>query len=412
MIEKLRRKFIWVNMGLVTAVLLVVFGAICLTNYQQLREETNRALERMLMAPMGMVMDKPQIGLPQRAPGLNIPAFSVLLGGGESPQIERTWTAGVTVTADVLDRAVAQALASPQDRGVLGELNLRYLKRQTPEGLKIAFADRGSEVGGLWRLALISLGVGACSLAAFFCISLFLANWALRPVKRAWQQQRQFVADASHELKTPLTVILANTGVLQAHPEDRVGEQMQWVSNTREEALRMKGLVEDMLFLAKSDAGAKPSVCERVNLSDLVTGCLLSFEPVAFEAGVALEAEVEEAISVQGDGAQLKQLTAILLDNAVKYAGEGGAARISLGRVSAGARLVVCNSGDPIPAEDLPRLFDRFYRVDKARGRDKGGYGLGLAIAKGIVEAHGGRIGVKSGPAQGACFTVTLPSTR
>lgn len=410
MIDKLRRKFIWVNMGLVTVVLLVVFGVICLTNYQQLREETNHALDRMLMTPMGMAMDKPEIGLRQdRPPGMNIPAFSVLLGEGEPPAVVQTWIDGVTVTDEALDSAVTQALASAQDQGVLGELNLRYRRRQTPEGVKIAFADRGSEVSGLWRLVLISLGVGLCSLAAFFCISLFLANWALRPVERAWRQQRQFVADASHELKTPLTVILANTGVLLSHPGDKVCEQIQWVDNTREEALRMKGLVEDMLFLAKSDAGADRPVLERVNLSDLVTSCMLSFEPVAFEAGVALTSEVEEAVEVQGDGARLIQLAGILLDNAVKYAGEGGWVRVSLSRASAGARLAVYNSGEPIPAEDLPRLFDRFYRVDKARVREQGGYGLGLAIAKGIAEVHGGRISARSSPTEGTCFTVTLP---
>ena len=170
----------------------------------------------------------------------------------------------------------------------------------------------------------------------------------------------------------------------------------------------MKGLVEDMLFLARSDADQMPMVTERVNLSDLLWSSLLSFEPVAFEQGVELHSRVEPGHFVQGAASQLQQLFAILLDNAVKYAGEHGEVWVELGRKEGKTVLSVRNTGAPIPEESLAHVFDRFYRVDAARSREQGGYGLGLAIAQRIAEGHGGRITAESSPAHGTVFRVTL----
>ena len=249
---------------------------------------------------------------------------------------------------------------------------------------------------------------GSLLLTAFFLISLFLARQTLRPVEEAWAQQRRFVADASHELKTPITVILANLGVLLAHPDEPIRANRQWLDNSREEAVRMKGLVEDMLFLARSDADQTPMVTERVNLSDLLWSSLLSFEPVAFEQGVEMHSTVEPEIFVQGAASQLQQLFAILLDNAVKYAGEHGKVWVNLRQKEGKTVLTVRNTGDPIPAGSLAHVFDRFYRVDEARTRERGGYGLGLAIAQRIAEGHGGRITAESTRESGTVFCVTL----
>ncbi|WP_363315573.1 sensor histidine kinase [uncultured Flavonifractor sp.] len=249
----------------------------------------------------------------------------------------------------------------------------------------------------------------ARAMATRFFVGLFLSSLALRPAERAWKQQRQFVADASHELKTPLTVILANTGIVLAHPEDTVAAQSKWLEYTQEEARQMKGLVEDLLFLAKSDATGQPFHPAEADLSELVQGCLLPFEPVAFEAGVALEARVEPALTLTGDEGQLRRLVRILLDNAIKYAGPQGTVTLELARQQDKLRLSVRNTGAPIPPEHLPHLFERFYRADAARDRSQGGYGLGLAIAKAIVEHHRGTITVSSRAETGTVFTVLLP---
>lgn len=409
MIKKLRRKFVLSNMLLVSLALLVVFIAVCAVYHQVLRGETEQALRQAISMRIGDEKRKPLIGKPMGDGRTveHVPAFTVLLDaeGGVQQILGRE---DVSITDQTIQSAVTQAQQSEGAEGLLADMTLRYLKQDTPDGPKIAFADVSHERTGMRSMFLISLLTFALLLAAFFLISLFLARQTLRPVEEAWAQQRRFVADASHELKTPLTVILANLGVLLAHPDEPIRANRQWVDNSREEAVRMKGLVEDMLFLARSDADQTPMVTERVNLSDLLWSSLLSFEPVAFEQGVELHSTVEPEIFVQGAASQLQQLFAVLLDNAVKYAGEHGKVWVNLRKKDGKTVLTVRNTGDPIPADSLAHVFDRFYRVDEARTRERGGYGLGLAIAQRIAEGHGGRITAESSRENGTVFTVTL----
>ena len=241
----------------------------------------------------------------------------------------------------------------------------------------------------------------------------FLANWALRPVELAWQQQRQFIADASHELKTPLTVILANIGILQSHRADTIEAQLKWVEYTKQEAIHMKKLVDDLLFLAKSDDGSARILYADFNLSDAVWSSLLPFESIAYEQGLTLNSEIEPNLFMKGDESQLKQLVVILLDNACKYAKGNGAITLLLKSAQDRVRLSVNNTGEPIPKEQLPHIFERFYRADDgARDRKQGGYGLGLAIAKSIVASHHGRISVTSDSVHGTTFTAEFPLER
>lgn len=172
----------------------------------------------------------------------------------------------------------------------------------------------------------------------------------------------------------------------------------------------MKELVDDLLFLAKSDAARQPAARAETAMSEVALGCLLPFESVAFEAGVALEHRITPGLSLRGDEGQLRRLVMILLDNAVKYAGPGGTVTFTLERHQERLRLAVHNTGEPIPPEHLPHLFERFYRADAARNRSGGGYGLGLAIARSIVEGHHGRLTVTSTAAAGTTFTALLPA--
>ena len=182
------------------------------------------------------------------------------------------------------------------------------------------------------NLLLTSLVVGICALGAFFAISVYLARWALRPAERAWQQQQQFVADASHELKTPLTVILANMGILLS-AQDQIGPaEIKWVENTQAEARRMKQLVDDLLFLARADGAKNRLAFSRFSLSDAVWSALLPFEALAFEQGVDLQSEIEPDLWLTGHEGQIRQLTAILIDNACKYAGKRGTVTVTLRR--------------------------------------------------------------------------------
>ena len=420
MIKTLRRKFILINLVLVGLVLAVVFGVLVGSNAQNLRNQSFASMKMSLEWEEGSAPPPFEIGArpPEAREDVRdgggrrfafLPVFTVTLdASGKVASIHNG--DNVTVSDEVLEEAVAQALAADAHTGVLRALGLRFLVEPGPDGTtRIAFADRSWETENQTSLVLTSLLVWALAMVGFFFISLLLSSLALRPAERAWEQQRQFVADASHELKTPLTVILANTGIVLSHPADPVERQSKWLTYTQEEARRMKGLVDDLLFLAKSDAARKPSHPREVLLSELALGCLLPFESVAFEAGVALDSAIAPGLTLRGDEGQLRRLVLILLDNAVKYAGPGGSAALTLARHQDRVSLTVRNSGAPIPAEHLPHLFERFYRADPARDRSQGGYGLGLAIAKSIVDAHGGKISVTSSPQEGTVFTVVLP---
>lgn len=421
MIKRLRKKFILTNMLLVALVLITVFGVLVGYNYQRLVRQSEEAMRTALKwsddAPppvfqFGASHEEEMEEQGEERRFTMVPVFVVLLDEDGGPaQV----TGGNNV--EVSDQVVAQAVAAAtEESGAISGLNPRYLQDtdRGGENSRIAFADMGWETDSLWPLIRSSLLVGALALGGFFVISLMLSGLALKPAEEAWEQQRRFVADASHERKTPLTVILTNTGILLAHSGDTIAQQQKWVEYIRDEAQRMRALVEDLLFLAKSDAGKETSpVTAPVDVSELTWSALLPFEPVAFEQGVEMESEIADQLTVQGNADQLRRLVAILLDNAVKYAGNDGRVKLVLSRPErGGVCLTVHNTGPAIPPEHLPHLFERFYRADDSRARTSGGYGLGLAIAKRIVDGHGGSIAVSSREDAGTDFTVRLPHSQ
>lgn len=460
MIKKLRRKFVIINMSLVAVILCVVLGMFCFTRIHSFRAESEMAMRQMLDSSRSKEPpsdgNAPAPGSPNPAtadsgsetgnssetsdsennaqnpqppsldfgPGGRNPAFNsvpvFLVSLDKNNEITDTSSSGsYTVTDTLSEAAVSAALAVSEDQGYLSDLKLRFIKQNTPEGTKIAFADTVQETRALGELVIQCIVMLLLFLLCFLVVSIFLARWALKPVETAWEQQNQFIADASHELKTPLTVILANLRILLSHKDATIRDELQWVESTQEEAGRMKKLVENLLFLARSDAKSTPMVYSTFSFSDLILGCLLTFEPVAFEQGVMIEDHISEDISLTGDASQIRQLVAILLDNACKYAGNatGGETddkKVTVTLVSENdrIRLTVHNTGKAIPEEDLPHLFERFYRTDKSRARTDGGYGLGLAIAQTIAKNHRGKITVVSAKNLGTSFTVTLPVSK
>lgn len=412
MLKKLRRKFILINMSLLSLVLVIVIAAVGYFNYQQLKSESYAVLQRTLSNDGGRPpIHRVEIGMPgEKNPKSEpmLPAFSVLLDKDGNVLAETR--ENVDVSDDVIARMAGRVLDTGLQEGVLQDMDLRFLVKETPEGTRIAFADMSREIDMLASQMTSLLLIGLGGLAAFFLISLFLSAWALRPVEKAWEQQQQFVANASHELRTPLTVILANIGILLSHKQDTIARQVKWIENSQTEANRMKKLVEDLLFLARSDAAQVPMIQSEFNMSDAVMGCMLPYEPVAYEKGVTIQSDIQPDVSLVADEGQIKQLAVILLDNACKYAGDRGTVTISLKKEKESVRLAVSNTGQPIPADNLTQIFDRFYRADSSRSREEGGYGLGLSIAKTIVDRHGGRITAESSEIAGTTLTVWLPA--
>ena len=273
--------------------------------------------------------------------------------------------------------------------GVLWNYKLHYLRTGSPERPVYAFTDISDELETMDEMTRNSLVIWALGFAGFLALSIFLANWAIRPVEQAWEQQRQFVADASHELKTPLTVILTNAELLREQAENQ--QQRQFSDSIVTMSAQMRGLVESMLQLARADMGQTAAEREPLDLSALLEQAALPFEPLFFEAGLTLETEIRPGIRGSGNADQLRRVAEILLDNALKYSTPGGTVRMQLDSRGCQCCLRVSSPGETLTAQQCRDIFKRFYRVDPARSRT-GSYGLGLAIAQQMVSAHRGKI--------------------
>ena len=375
MIRSLRRKFIAMTMAIFTALLCVIFGLVIHFTGQTLQADSIRALRQAAQESI-------QPGIPGQ---LRQPCFLVRVTPW-SQSIQNTGGFDLS-DSQMLTDIMSQAAASETELGVLEEYDLRFYRLQRPGELTLVFMDISGEKATLRNLTLTCAGIGMLSAALFWGVSILLARWAVRPVERAWAEQRQFVADASHELKTPLTVILTNAELMQTQPDP------QYARSVLTMATRMRALVESLLELARVDNGAVRAAFEDTDLSGLVEEELLPFEPVYFERGLELDCAVEPDLHIAGSPRHLRQVVSILLDNAVSHAPDGSAVRLRLQRQGGAAQLTVTNPGD-LSREDCRKIFLRFYRVDAARSG--GGYGLGLPIAQGIVHSHGGKIWAES----------------
>lgn len=222
-------------------------------------------------------------------------------------------------------------------------------------------------------------------------LSRLVTSWIIKPVEMSFNKQRQFIEDASHELKTPLAVVMANADALE---NDR--NESKWLNNIKNEIERMNKLVSDLLDLAKLEEGANKDIYSVTNLSKIIEMQVLTFESLAFEHNLSLEYDIEREIKFNCDSNQIKQLVSILIDNAIKHSYNNEAIKVELYKEKNDVILTVTNKGDEIPKSEYDKIFERFYRMDKARNRKENRYGLGLAIAKNIVINHNGKISVNS----------------
>lgn len=222
-------------------------------------------------------------------------------------------------------------------------------------------------------------------------VALRITDWIIKPVVESFNKQKQFIADASHELKTPIAVIMANAEALENEPNEK-----KWLNNIRSESERMNDLITDLLDLAKLENGTIKENYQKENLSKIVERSLLTFESLMFENKIKLTYNIEESINLNCNINQIKQLIAILLDNAIQHSKKNGEINVILEKEKNEIVLKVKNKGEEIPKEMQEKIFERFYRVDESRNRDNNRYGLGLAIAKNIVVNHNGKIYVQS----------------
>ena len=388
MIRKLRLKFVAVCMAMVTAVLAVVFMSVYFSVQRSAETLSRQVLQRVIQEAdqsHGEGIFRPDISITIGGDRVLLPYFTVEVWGNNAYVTGGTYAS--LDDTEALSYILQDCLSQPQQEGLVERYGLRYLRQDNGLYQNIAFVDMSMETTMLHRLMRSYFLIVLAALILLLGVSILLSRWATAPVEKAWRQQRQFLSDASHELKTPLTVILSNAELLEAAPMDQ--RPARWRDNILSEAKQMKVLVEQMLTLARADNNPMPSASamEAVSLSDLATDCALAFEPVAFEAGKPLEYEIAPDLTVTGDRDKLRRLISILLDNAIKYGADGGTIRLKLQKSDRHAQLVVSNPGEPIPQDKLPHLFERFYRADDSRG-EKSGFGLGLSIAATVAQEH------------------------
>ncbi|MCD8086416.1 MAG: HAMP domain-containing histidine kinase [Clostridiales bacterium] len=416
-IGKLRWKFVLINMLIVTAMLAFISTFFIVSVSDSLREDSIELLNQVIvqdgmpMFTLGKEQDQEGFGrFSDNGGSVSLPYFTVsVLATGQAVVVTNQF---YDLDEETIQEVVSLCLEQEETSGVLRDYSLRYLRSSTVSGWRLAFADISQEESTIRSVVRNTLLMSLAALAAFFVISLLLARWAVRPVEQSWQQQRQFVADASHELKTPLTVVLSSADMMEKHSTAMTEKERRWLENIQASSLQMKELVEELLVLARSDANeSKAAPHELLNLSDLVEDTLLQFEAALFESGHLLESELTPDLYVSGDRGKLKRLLEILLDNARKYAARNSDVQVFLAPEGAKrVRLEVRNQGEPIPPDQLERIFERFYRADQARTSE--GFGLGLPIARTIAQEHGGKIWAASDDAEGTRFFVSLPRAK
>ncbi|WP_373231904.1 sensor histidine kinase [Cohnella sp.] len=418
MFNKLRNRFLIVNLVIISFMMLLSFASIYTITYQNVRRDIDMELHKV--SDFSRKSDG-NFG-EQRQGGGHPPQEST---GSTNPQQERSisfslqtdeeWNITVTnsrfnMDSDFYELAINKASSNHSDNG---QFNLdgnrwAYLTQKNEAGYFITFLDVTAQQKIVTNLVYTFLVVGLVMLIVIYFTSRFFANRSIAPVKEAFNKQKQFIADASHELKTPLAVINTNADVLLSNSEDTIHNQSKWLHRIKSETDRMKTLTNDLLYLTEMDDSRARMIFTNFNVSEAVESVVLTMEAVIFEKSISLSYEIEPDLTVRGNSEQIKQVVMILLDNSIKYTSPKGSIAVALRKRHNDILLSVTNSGEGIPPEHLERIFDRFYRVDQSRSRKHGGYGLGLAIAKSIVEQHKGKIYAKSVLNEATTFYVQL----
>ncbi len=393
MFRKTRRKIVGSVMGAMLILLAVTLSVIVLSSYLEARRQAKEMLEvyvnqyslDALPWKQESLPPSEMDGPPKEAPLYELSTFySVAFSDEEEVLAVDTGRNDIYSREDLVE--IAKKL---KEKGSFSghTLSLTYRIAEKDGYTLIAFLDSTLTDESFHSLIQRTLITGIAAIAVCFILSDYLAYRIVKPLEDNDRKQRQFISDAGHELKTPVSIISSNAEVLSR----QIGTN-DWLDNIRYENERMSKLVIKLLELSKAENGKLQK--EEIDLSMLVTGEVLPFEAVAFEKKLSIQSDIEDGILISGTRSQLSQLVSILLDNAIKYSQGGKKIVISLKKRMRIIQLTVENNGEAIPQEKMEHLFERFYRVDETRNGEDGNYGLGLAIAKAIVEEHDGSIGV------------------
>lgn len=386
MIKKLRIKFILIMMTIFTIMLTVILGMIIQFTKLNLERNSVQMLDRLASNPLYLIRPTDDFDV-------HLPYFSTRIDDKGNIMDSSSSFYNLSDTA-YLQKVVSASQNIPGKIGVLKDYNLRFKRVSTPKEQFMIFADMSNETTTLKTLTRNCFFIGIFSFLIFLGISIFFANWAVKPVDTAWKQQKQFIADASHKLKTPLTIILTNTELIQSSEVDEISKR-KFTDTIQTTAKNMGSLVEGLLELSRIDDGSINTNMSSLDFSILTQKNILIFEPLYYEKGLDLHSEIAENLFVKGSEHYLNQVLEILLDNALKYAYENTEVMLKLVATHTGCLLSISNYGNTISQDDIKNIFKRFYRADKNQNV-AGSYGLGLSIAESILEEHRGKIWAES----------------
>lgn len=413
MIKSLRKKFIIIAMCSTFAVLVAIMSAINIANYYRIVDRADEMTE--LLAKNGGNLEMPPGNNPMdNREGKGMPKPEGMTP--ETPFSTRYFTVTLDMDGNVISSDMGKIAAindddakeyakAVWDKGKIKGFQgiYRHNAVRIGDNFLLVFLDCGQDLDNVKTFAFISFAVSAFGLMTVFILVLIFSKIVFRPVEESYEKQKRFITDASHEIKTPLTIIDANTEVIEMEN----GEN-QWTKSTRNQIKRLSSLTQQMIMLSKIDEGNCTNIRTEFSLSQMISDSVEVFDAIARTHNKTLSVNIDENINFTGDEKAISQLIGILLDNAIKYSSDESDIRLSLSKKGKKIFMEVYNETVGISKGNLDILFERFYRMDSSRNSETGGSGIGLSVAKAIVTSHKGKITALSEDGSGLSIITEL----
>lgn len=386
MIDTLRKKLIIFTMLALICIMTLIFGAVNIANIYRTYAQTDELIN--LIADNGGIVPGysgiPEYSYMDKETEFETRYFTVRIDNFGNPvEVNLGHIASVTESEAV--RYAQDIKIHKKTKGFKGVY--RYIVTKTDNGGLIVFLNCRAEQQQIAALLLISGSVVVISILVIFIVLCLVSTRVISPIAESMEKQKQFITDAGHELKTPLAVINANTEVLEM-----LNGENEWTNSIKNQITRLNELIKGLLHLAKMEEKAEETVFEDFNLSKAVQEVAEPFKTMAIQKNKKFDMHIQPDIIMNGDENGIKTLVSVLTDNAIKYAPESGLIDVSVSQHGKTTKIEVRNTDPGTNETELNRLFDRFYRADSSRSRETGGFGIGLSIARTIVESHKGKI--------------------
>ena len=405
MIRNLRIKYIAISMTSTIIVLFLILGSINLLNYREMSHNADTILD-FLKENDGELPENLYKSQHKKTNGISPETsfesryFSVFLSNNR----QRCEADTDNISAIDEETAIKYAQKINRSNKNCGFISkYRYMKENTSNGVKIYFLDCTKSMMSFQTFLVTSFFVSIFGVSTVFILVVLLSKRAIEPVAESYEKQKRFITDAGHEIKTPLTIIDADTSIL----EMEYGEN-EWLDDIQVQTKRLAGLTNDLIYLSRMEEKQTKTTMIEFPFSEVISEEAQSFQGLAKVKGKNFMVDIEPMLSLKGDEKTIRQLISILLDNAVKYCTEQGQIRLTAAHKGKNIILSIYNTSQPLTKENIDHLFDRFYRTDESRNSKTGGYGIGLSVAKAVVEAHHGKIVASSEDGNSLLITVIL----